>query len=207
MTERFTSRRLIASAMSIALALLVLASCARDREAGRTLSNQTRPCEEADASPVDQVLMAWLSKARTLHHLADVAEDEGNLEQAIGSLEQLAGGTMPSARHPEVAEVMADTFARLGELRARRGAYQRAEQDIASGLRYAPGPTYFRGHLLEVRGLVYDKEGRELEKAGKLADAKRAREKAVEASLEAVRIQNEVITSTLGDAGAKGTRD
>jgi len=146
--------------------------------------------------------MAWLSKARTLHHLADVAEDEGAVDKAIASLDQLVGGAMPPGRPAEATEVMADTYARLAELRARRGEYERADRDVASGLELAPGPTYYRGHLLEVRGLIYEKQGGDLAKAGRAAEAKQAREKAIATNLNAVRIQNEVIKNTLGDAGA-----
>jgi hypothetical protein len=168
--------------------------------------NRACPPEATAGKPVDPVLLAWLSKARTLHHLADVAEDEGALDKAVTALDDLVGGTLPPGPPPEAAEVLADTYARLAELRARRGEYDRADRDVASGLRFAPGPTYFHGHLLEVRGLVFEKQSAELEKAGKTADAQRAREKAVAASLEAVRIQDEVIKSTLGDAGP-ATRD
>jgi|SRR5579859_1492481 len=169
----------------------------------------TRPCncEEAGGKVVDQLLLAWLSKARTLHHLADVAEEEGSLDKAIAPLEELVRGTMPPGQPAEAAEVMADTYARLAELRARRGDFDQADKDVASGLGYAPSPTYFRGHLLEVRGLVHEKESAALEKSGKSTEAKRAREKAMQSSLEAVRIQDEVIKKTLGDAGAPATRD
>jgi hypothetical protein len=183
-------------------AAILLGGCSRaSREPDRAC-----PCEETAGKPVDPVLLAWLSKARTLHHLADVSEDDGSLDKAITALDDLVGGTLPPGPPAEASEVMADTYARLAELRARRGEYDRADKDVASGLRFAPNPTYFRGHLLEVRGLVFEKQSAELEKAGKSADAKRAREKAVTASIEAVRIQDEVIKSTLGDSGP-ATRD
>jgi tetratricopeptide (TPR) repeat protein len=185
-----------------AAALFALGACAQER---RTTSASCS-CEEDGAKAVDQLLLAWLSKARTLHHLADLAEDEGSLDKAIAPLEQLVGGTLPRGQPAEAAEVLADTYARLAELRTRKGDYARAEQDVSSGLRFAPEPTYFRGHLFEVRGLIHQKESDELAKAGKVADAKAAREKSLAASLEAVTIQDRVIKSTLGDAGP-ATRD
>jgi tetratricopeptide (TPR) repeat protein len=196
------NRRPVSFAWSIA-ALLSLGACAKSAPES---SNRACPCEEGNAKPVDQLLLAWLSKARTLHHLADLAEDEGSIDKAVSHLEQLVGGALPPGQPPEAAEVMADTYARLAELRTRRGEFARADQDVASGLKFAPAPTYFRGHLLEVRGLTFQKEGDELAKAGKAAEAKAAREKALAASVEAVRIQNDVIKSTLGDAGP-ATRD
>jgi tetratricopeptide (TPR) repeat protein len=187
----------------LASTLVVLTGCAKERET----SSVACPPEQADVRPVDQALLAWLSKARTLHHLADLAEEEGSIDQAIARLEELAGGTMPGGRPPEAAEVMADTYARIAELRTRRGDYERADQAVTSGLAYAPGATYFRGHLLEVRGLVYEKQSGDFEKAGRASEAKKAREKGLTASLEAVRIQDEVIRSTLGDAGGPTKRD
>jgi hypothetical protein len=192
-----------AYAIALPLAAMLLGGCAR---ASRDEPDRLCPCEPTAARPVDPALLAWLSKARTLHHLADLSEDEGSLDKTVAALEELVGGTLPAGPPPEAAEVMADTYARLAELRARRAEYERADKDVAAGLRFAPAPTYFRGHLLEVRGLVLAKQSADLEKAGKTADAKRAREKASAASLEAVRIQDEVIKSTLGDAGS-ATRD
>jgi tetratricopeptide (TPR) repeat protein len=148
--------------------------------------------------------MAWLSKARSLHHLADLAESEDAIDKAIAPLDELVGGTKPPGNPPEVKEVLADTYARLAELRSRRGDFQRADEDVEAGLGYAPDKTYFRGHLLEVRGLIFDKLSQNLEKAGKGSEAKQAREKAMRASLEAVRLQDDVIKSTLGDAGGPG---
>jgi hypothetical protein len=186
-----------------------LAGCARaaDHEA----SSKACACEDANVKPVDQALMAWLSKARTLHHLADLAEAEEpagdagatSIDKAIAPLEQLVSGAVPPGNPPEVREVLADTYARLAELRARRGDFERADKDVTAGLGYAPDKTYFRGHLLEVRGLIYDKLSQNLEKTGKSAEAKLARQKAMQASFEAVRMQDEVINSTLGDAGSK----
>jgi hypothetical protein len=194
----------------IALILLVAVSgCAR--EVARDTGDKTCACEDTSGKPVDQALLAWLSKARSLHHLADLAESEeqpgdagvDSIDKAIAPLEQLVSGTVPGGNPPEVREVMADTYARLAELRARRGDFERADKDVTSGLGYAPDKTYFRGHLLEVRGLVYDKLSQNLERSGKSAEAKVARQKAMQASFEAVRMQDEVIKSTLGDAGSK----
>ena len=180
------------------IAALMASGCAR---AERSAPLAACTAEATDAAVVDQVLLAWLSKARTLHHLADLAEGDGSPDRAMASLEQLVGGVLPPGQPAEAIEVMADTYARLAELRARGGDYERADRDVGAGLELAPGSTYFRGHLLEVRGLVYEKQSAELEKAGRAADAKQARVKALSASLEAVRIQDEVIKNALGDGG------
>jgi len=182
------------------LAASVLAGCAR--ETSREATASSCPCEEPSARPVDTKLMAWLSKARTLHHLADLGETDGGVDRAIAPLEQLVSGPTPPGPSPEVDEVLADTYARLAELRARRGELERAEADVAKGLERAPGRTYFRGHLLEVRGLIYEKLSESLAKAGKNAEAEEARQKAMRASLEAVRLQDEVISGTIEKSGA-----
>ena len=54
--------------------LLGVAACAR-RE-----SEPVQRCAEVDAgSPVDPLLLAFLSRARSAHHLADAHEAEGDL--------------------------------------------------------------------------------------------------------------------------------
>jgi len=192
--------------------LAAIAGCART--ADHEPSTKACACEDSNAKAIDQALLAWLSKARTFHHLADLAEGDeqagdagaASIDKAIAPLDQLVTGTVPPGNPPEVREVLSDTYARLAELRARRGDFERADKDVTAGLGYAPDKTYFRGHLLEVRGLIYDKLGQQLEKAGKSAEAKAIRLKAMQASFEAVRVQDEVIKSTLGDAGAP-TRD
>jgi tetratricopeptide (TPR) repeat protein len=196
----------------VAVAVVLLATisgCART-ERSHEVTNACA-CEDANAKAVDQALMAWLSKARTLHHLADLAEGDeqagdagaASIDKAIAPLDQLVTGAVPTGNPPEVREVLADTYARLAELRARRGDFERADKDVRIGLGYAPDNTYFRGHLLEVRGLIYDRLSQNLEKAGRSEEAKAARQKAMQASFEAVRLQDEVIKSTLGDAGSK----
>jgi tetratricopeptide (TPR) repeat protein len=184
---------------AVVVAMLALAGCSRREAANERPSENCPPSEQV----VDQRLLAWLSKARTLHHLADMSEADGAIDHAIASLEQLTGAEAP--RTPEADEVLADTYARLADLRVRQGDLQRAERDVDEGLRHAPGPTYFHGHLLEVRGLVFEKLSESLAKAGKRAEAEEARLKAMRASLEAVRIQDEIIGHTLDNGSTPKT--
>jgi tetratricopeptide (TPR) repeat protein len=176
---------------AVVMMTLALVGCSRRDTAYERSAENCPPSEQV----VDQRLLAWLSKARTLHHLADMSEAEGALDSAVGPLEQLVVGEAPQA--PETDEVLADTYARLADLRVRRGELERAAQDVDQGLHHAPGATYFHGHLLEVRGLVFEKMSESLAKAGKRAEAEEARQKAIRASLEAVRLQDEVIGRTL----------
>ncbi|HEU4404944.1 MAG TPA: hypothetical protein VFS43_06590 [Polyangiaceae bacterium] len=160
-----------------------------------------RPCApEGGAPAVDPPLLAFLSKARSLHHQADVAEAEQDPPRALAALERIVAEPPPGslAGRPEVAEVLSDAFARLAELRAVQGDFGRAAADIERGLSHANEPTYFRGHLFEVRGLVEERRADALAREGKGDEARQARRQAIEASEEAVRIQDEVIRRAVG---------
>jgi len=161
------------------------------------------PSTELGATPVDKPLMAFLSAARAAHHQADIEQSRGDSKAAIAALEALA--TMPAPKAIEVDEVLADAYARLAELRLERDELQRAEADVAAGLAHAQAPTYFRGHLLEVEGLLEEARARSLADAGRVAAAERARAKAVRLLQEAVRTQENVIERALMDGG--GNRD
>jgi hypothetical protein len=188
----------IAKIGSIAIALSAIGGCAKRESEPFRLPSEGCVCDDGvPGAAVNQQLMAWLSKARTLHHLADLGQADGGIERAIAPIEELVSGPKPQGSLPEVEEVLADTYARLAELRAERGEFDRAEQEVVRGLSHAPGATYFHGHLLEVRGLVYEKLSASLAKADKRVEAEEARQKAMRASLEAVRMQDEVIRKTL----------
>src|SRR3954467_3664085 len=92
----------VATALAaVVLTTLALAGCAREAATERPSEN-CPPSEQV----VDQRLLAWLSKARTLHHLADMSETEGATDRAVASLEQLVAAESPRA--PEADEVLAD---------------------------------------------------------------------------------------------------
>ncbi|MDF2693920.1 MAG: hypothetical protein K0S65_2303, partial [Labilithrix sp.] len=103
-----------------------------------------------------------------------------------------------------IEEVLADAYARLAELQLRQGALDGAAEAIKSGLGHAPEPTYFRGHLVEVQGLVEEARASLLADAGKPEEAARTREKAIQLLEEVVRIQDQVIQRSLAtrDGGA-----
>ncbi|MET0595526.1 MAG: hypothetical protein ABW133_22695 [Polyangiaceae bacterium] len=184
--------------------LLTFVGCAKGESEPQRAPAGSCVCDDGVPGAVNPQLMAWLSKARTLHHLADLGQSDGGGEGAIPPLEELVSGPKPQEVLPEVEEVLADTYARLAELRAEHGDFAHAEQEIARGLSHAPGATYFHGHLLEVRGLVYEKLSVSLAKADKRVEAEEARQKAMRASLEAVRMQDEVIGKTLNAAATTG---
>jgi tetratricopeptide (TPR) repeat protein len=161
--------------------------------------------EPAAAPIVDSVLLAFLSKARSAHHAADLHEQAGDHAAAIRALEGLVNGPRPGGARPlpEAGEVLADTRARLAELRSARGEFEPALRDVDDGLALAVDPTYFRGHLFEVRGLVEERRAKALDDKGDRDGATQARKAAVEAFEQAVAIQDQVISSALGDAGAR----
>lgn len=176
------------------MALFALAGC-NDRKG-----------EAGDTAPVvDTQLMAFLSEARALHHQANLREDAGDLAGASDAMQRLVAAKRPhdGARTPEVEEVLADAYARLAELELKRGHLDPAAAAIQSGLSHAPDPTYFRGHLVEIQGLVEEARSAELADAGKPDEAAKAREKAIKLLEDVVRIQDQVIQRSLADGGAK----
>src|SRR6186713_2346647 len=112
---------------------LLLAACSRSEP------TPLPSCPGLDAgAPVDPILLAFLSRARSAHHLADNREADGDLTASATPLEQLVAGPLPRVGSaelaPEVREVLADTFARLADLHSRQGAFERALEDVQRGL-------------------------------------------------------------------------
>ena len=172
---------------------LALAACSREDPRG------TERCSAVDAgTPVDPVLLAFLSRARAAHHIADQAEDAGDLTAAVAPLTSLTQGPLPpgnaAAFAPEVREVLADTRARLADLRSRQGAFELAIADVHAGLENATEPNYFRGHLLETEGLVEERRAKALELKDRSAAAE-ARARALVLLEQAMAVQAGVIGS------------
>jgi hypothetical protein len=145
--------------------------------------------------------MAFLSAARALHHEADVKDRAGDVAGAIASLERLV--TMSAPHATEVDEVLADAYARLAEMRLETKDWAAADRDVSAGLEHARAPTYFRGHLFEVSGLVEEARAAALADAGKSDEATRLRARAVDAFEHAAEVQEQVIARALGDGGAR----
>jgi tetratricopeptide (TPR) repeat protein len=196
---------------AVALLALGLCSCSRGADDARPAcvepspERSAAPASSANANALDDDVVAFLSAARALHHSANVEEEEGRLEAAEAAMMRLVALPAPSRAAPEVDEVLADAFARLADLRLRRGARREARDAIARGLEHAAAPTYFRGHLIELRGVVEEEEARALGDAGQNAEATSARRRALTDFEEAVRIQEGVIRAHLpADAGGTG---
>lgn len=192
-----TLRRAVA-VLCVLLSLVALGCAKSDRPHGPPSGASASPSEAV----VDEALLAYLSSARALHHEADLFEDKNDLPGAIGALERLIAKT-PPRRAPEVDEVIADTRARLGELRAEIGEFDAGQKDVELGLSAAPTVSYFRGHLLEVRGLIEEKRGKALAAKGDTVGASKAKELAMKAYEEAIAVQDQVIERGTRDGGAK----
>jgi tetratricopeptide (TPR) repeat protein len=162
------------------------------------------PSAEPPGPPIGEAVMAFLSAARALHHEADLRQGTGDTPGAIASLERLVA--LPAPQAVEVDEVLADARARLAELRLAQGDVQGADREVHAGLERVKGPTYFRGHLLEVEGLLEEARAGALADAGKSEEAARARTKAVDLLEEAVKVQERVIERALSDGGKDGER-
>ena len=154
-------------------------------------------CAEQDAgTPVDPLLLAFLSRARSAHHLADDLESGGDLRAAAAPLASLVAGPLPHVNGaqlaPEVNEVLADTLARLADLHSRLGAFDQALADVRAGLEHASDPNYFQGHLLETQGLVEERHAKALEPTDPSAAAA-ARSRAIALLEAAMAVQSGVI--------------
>lgn len=186
---------LVAIASAVVLAFTLAIGCARDSVG-----------DQGGAPAIDTEVMAYLSEARALHHQANLKEEGGDVPGAIGAMERLVAARRPhpEAKLPEVEEVLADAYARLAELELKRSGLAAASKAIETGLTHAPEPTYFRGHLVEVQGLVMEARADELKDAGKTAEADEARKKAIAILEEVVKIQDDVIKRSLAgrDGGA-----
>ncbi|MEZ4374597.1 MAG: hypothetical protein R3B07_27515 [Polyangiaceae bacterium] len=151
-----------------------------------------------DGQPVSPALLAFLSRARSAHHSADQLEEESP-KVAIEKLQALVDGPVPGGNAPlaEASEVLADTYARLADLKSQDGSFENALKDIESGLGHAKQISYFRGHLFEVRGLVEERRAKQLEGNGDEAGAKAAKQRALEAFEQSMDIQEKVIEQNL----------
>jgi tetratricopeptide (TPR) repeat protein len=183
------------------LGLLLVLSFLLAGAACRSEGGTTAGCPSAEptGTPVDTTIMAFLSAARALHHEADLKEKSGDVPGAIAALDRLAA--MPAPAAAEVDEVIADTRARLAELRLGRGDLDGADRDVREGLQHVAGSTYFRGHLLEVQGLVEEARATALVDAGKREEATAAKARAISLLEEAVHVQEQVIDKALTDGG------
>jgi hypothetical protein len=195
-------RRLGALAFICALATLGALACARSRA---PISSEDHP---DGAPPIDAEVMAYLSLARALHHEANLSEDARDLPGAIAPLERLVLEANPheGTRVPEVEEVLADTYARLAELHLRAGDLETANENVKEGLPHSPDATYFRGHLLEVQGIIDERSASALADAGQVTAADRARANAREHLREAVLVQEQVLSRATADASREGGR-
>lgn len=163
-----------------------------------------------DGTPaVDTEIMAFLSEARALHHQANLAEEGSDLDGAIRAMDRLVAARRPHPERstPEVEEVLADAYARLAELRLKKGDVDPAALAVKSGLEHVAEATYFRGHLIEVEGLIEESRAARFADAGKSVEAAKAREHAIALLEEVVKIQDQVIQRSLArDGGTEAGR-
>ena len=178
------------SALWLLCGALSLSACSRHER-----NDDCGPTERV----VDPALLAFLSRARSAHHAADLQEAAGDQAAALRALAGLVMGAVPAGATPEVAEVLADTRARMADLLSQGGRFDEADQQIGQGLEHAKPSTYFRGHLFEVRGLLEERREKALRGKGRGQEADQARGRSLSAYEEAMKIQAEVI----GGATAK----
>ncbi|MEO8900895.1 MAG: hypothetical protein ABI488_04545 [Polyangiaceae bacterium] len=188
-------KRALVAGVALALAS-ALAAC------GRAEPQAARCTQEDAGTPVDPLLLAFLSRARSAHHVADAHESAGDLKAALQPLAELVAGPLPQRSRnelaPEVREVLADTRARLADLRSRLGTFDLAINDVQAGLEQARAPNYFRGHLLETEGLVEERRAKALDSSNP-SGARAARQRAIDLLEQAMAVQSGVIESGAGN--------
>lgn len=167
-------------------------------------SRQDRDCTPTETrAVVDPALMSFLSRARAAHHLAD-NQEQGQSAQALATLRSVLSGPRPgSPNHlaAEVREVLADTSARVADIESQLDQFENATQTLLDALAWVPDASYYRGHLFEVLGLVEERRTRALERQGNVKEAASARDRAMAAFEESMKIQAEVIRNASADAG------
>jgi hypothetical protein len=181
---------------SLFLGGVLLARCSRD---------ESIRGEGESATVVDNELLAFLSLARAHHHEANLLEQSGDMAGAVVALRKIVDAPQPhpGQQVPEVEEVLADAYARIAELELQQKDMGTAQHDVETGLLHAASPTYFRGHLLEVYGIVEEARTADLLDAGRDAEADRARAHSLVLLREAVDVQEAVIARVLLDGGNK----
>ncbi|HEY2514227.1 MAG TPA: hypothetical protein VGI39_25345 [Polyangiaceae bacterium] len=183
--------------------------CSRSDERAPTASNRAAEPRTEDGGPaVDVETMAFLSEARALHHEANVKEEADDVRGAIAIVRRIVEARRPhrGSRVPEIEEVLADAWARIGELELRAGDPERAASAAREGLGHAEAPTYFRGHLLEVQGIAEETRASLLADAGNKPGAAKARAAAMALLEEAVTVQDRVIGEALDAGPGEGGR-
>jgi tetratricopeptide (TPR) repeat protein len=180
----------------VSLALVALHGCVEPEQASKDRGG----CGDQGGSVVDAVLLAYLSKARSVHLQADLAQSDDHPDEAIALLDKFARAPAPGGAElpPEVREVLADTLARLALLKSSRKDYEAAKADVRRGLELALERTHFRGRLYEVLGAVEQRVFQDRLEEGDTSGASAAKQRATAALEEAVNIQEEVILRALG---------
>jgi hypothetical protein len=191
--------------------LLALGQSACDRSDG-VLDARPTVCPtvpSASGQVIDRALVAFLSKAKAVHHkvdllLSDVGAGGSSVEDAIAALQQLVAGPRPtgsiagdSTPPIEVREVLADSRARLAGLLSEHAKHDAAEAQLRRGLSELPERNLYRGRLMEMLGVVEEARYRQLLAAGEKEQAKRAKARAVSAFGQAISLHDEVIRALL----------
>ncbi len=166
-------------------------------------------CEALDGgAPVNTALVAFLSKAKSSHHQADLLEEAKDVRGAIDVLDRLVIPALPAplVEAPEAREVLSDARARLADLRGQVKDFDGAARDIDEGLKLAPVPSYFEGHLYEQRGVNEERRAHDLDARGDHEQARRTRAQSMKAFERAVAIQDTVIRRALDNDGGQPQR-
>jgi hypothetical protein len=178
----------------LALSSPIVSACSRAQQV----------CSDRDSgdTPIDPTLLAFLSRARAAHHVADLQED-ADTAAAVAALLAVVDGPIPGQKGTapaEAREVIADTQARISDLESRLQRFDNALQRIESALGWVPETSYFRGHLFETRGIVEQRQAEEFAKSNRPLESAAAKARALIAFETAMQVQADVIRQTPADS-------
>lgn len=151
------------------LGLGLAAGCARAAE------ERCCPCADktsAAGKQLDQRLMLLLSTARSYHHQADLQQRQGQLDQALVTINKILALELDS-RWPEAEEARLDATARLAKLLLSKEQAARALATVDRGISSARRESFFLSNLHSVRGEVLEFQAKALDRAGDQAGARK----------------------------------
>jgi tetratricopeptide (TPR) repeat protein len=149
--------------------------------------SDSRLCPCPDKKVLDKELMLLLSSARSLHHQADLYLQQGDVEQAIATVQRILKLKLDS-KWAEAEEARLDASARLAKLLLGQDKEEEALQAVASGITGARRQSFYLSNLHSVRGEILQHRSKRLDEAGEKASAKQAAREAIAAFEQSISI-------------------
>jgi tetratricopeptide (TPR) repeat protein len=137
-------------AITAVLASLLIGGACDRASSERSVTRIAEPDEVAD-----EALMVALSRARNLHHKANVYLQAGDVAAAMAEVRAVLLVQFPPG-HAEAEDVRQDARARLGKLLLGQGQLDEALHVVDEGIAAASRESFFVANLYTVRGEVLE---------------------------------------------------